>query len=32
MVKPTIYVVTTKSTLTCTNCDKIDHLVETIIT
>jgi hypothetical protein len=29
MVKPTIHVVTTKLTLTCTNCDKINHLVET---
>jgi hypothetical protein len=28
-VKPTIHVVTTKSTLTCTNCDKINHLIET---
>jgi hypothetical protein len=29
MVKPTIIVVATKLTLTCTNCDKIGHLVET---
>jgi hypothetical protein len=29
MVKPTIPIVTTKLALTCTNCDKIGHLVET---
>ncbi len=28
-VKPIILVVTSKSTLTCTNCGKINHLVET---
>ncbi len=28
-VKPIIYVVTAKSTLTCTNCGKTNHLVET---
>jgi hypothetical protein len=28
-VKLVIPTVTTKSTLTCTNCGKIDHLVET---
>jgi hypothetical protein len=29
MVKPTVHVVTTKSTLTCTNCGKISHFIET---
>jgi hypothetical protein len=28
-IKPIVLVVTTKSTLTCTNCGKIGHLVET---
>jgi hypothetical protein len=28
-VKPIIHVVTTKLTLTCTNCRKTSHLVET---
>jgi hypothetical protein len=29
MVKPIVPVVITKSTLTCTNCGKINHLMET---
>jgi hypothetical protein len=29
IVKPVVPIITTKSTLTCTNCDKIGHLVET---
>jgi uncharacterized Zn finger protein len=29
MVKPTVHVVTTKSTLTCTNCGKIGHFIKT---
>jgi len=29
VVKPIVHVIIAKTTLTCTNCDKIGHLMET---